>query len=206
MQPREFHLIETMRLQEDGLIKSLAAHLDRAARSACFFGFTFDAARIREGFATVSAGGTLRPARIRLLLYQNGDFAFDISELPSSSRPMILAIHPDPLDTSTCWSRHKTSLRDPYDRRIASIPSADDVIVQNEHGDIMETCTGNLAVRVKNIWVTPPLASGCLPGIERQRLLLKGALREQNVTLRSLQESDGVAVINSLRGWRAVAR
>ncbi|ALU73482.1 aminobenzoate synthetase (plasmid) [Rhodococcus erythropolis R138] len=201
--PRDFHLIETMRHHGRGVVKSLDAHLARAEGSAHYFGFDFDPARIRDAI-TIRLVGRSAASRIRLLLFRDGEFVIDESALPDlDSQPLRLALHPDPIDTATCWSRHKTSRREPYTQRKAALPDFDDVILQNERGEIMETCTGNLAVMVDDVWVTPPLDSGCLPGVERLRLLDNGTLREQTMTDEDLHQATRVAVINSLRGWRS---
>jgi branched-subunit amino acid aminotransferase/4-amino-4-deoxychorismate lyase len=47
------------------------------------------------------------------------------------------------------------------------------------------------------------VASGCLPGVERARLLDLGVLRERVLRRDDLYRAAGLAVINSLRGWRA---
>ena len=49
----------------------------------------------------------------------------------------------------------------------------------NERGDVTESCTANIAVRLDGQWWTPPLGSGCLPGIERGRLVADGELASE---------------------------
>ena len=65
-----------------------------------------------------------------------------------------------------------------------------------------EATTANLAVRLDGRWWTPPVASGCLPGVERGRLLDAGRLHERLLTVADLARAEGLAVISSLRGWR----
>ncbi|WP_196775332.1 aminodeoxychorismate synthase component I [Rhodococcus opacus] len=201
--PEDFYLIETMRHDGHGVIKSLNAHLSRAEDSALYFGFEFDSTRVRNALSA-RLSGSIAPSRVRLLLFRSGDFDIVASPLPDpASRPLRLALHPDPVDTTTCWSRHKTSIRTPYTQRQSSLPDFDDVILKNERGEIMETCTGNIVVMINGVWVTPPLESGCLPGIERQRLLDNGTLHAQTLTLEHLRKATSMAVINSLRVWRS---
>lgn len=198
----DFHLIETMRHTGDGIVKSVEAHLDRAGDSAHCFGFDVDSNYIRNALENRLAGRP-QPSRIRLLLYRDGRFDIELSPLPDAdSRPLRLAVHPEPMDTTTCLSRHKTSVRAPYDRRRRSLPDFDDVIVVNERKELMETCTGNIVLLVDGVWLTPSLDSGCIPGIERRRLTNDGTLRERTLTATQLHDATAVAVINSLRGWR----
>jgi para-aminobenzoate synthetase/4-amino-4-deoxychorismate lyase len=81
-------------------------------------------------------------------------------------------------------------------------PAADDVLLVNERGDVTESCTANLAARLDGRWWTPPLESGCLPGIERARLVARGVLRERVLRPADLRRADELALVNSLRGWR----
>ena len=71
-----------------------------------------------------------------------------------------------------------------------------------EHGELTETTTANLALRIGGRWWTPPATSGCLPGIERGRLLELGRLHERLLTVDDLEAADQLAVLSSLRGWR----
>ena len=83
------------------------------------------------------------------------------------------------------WLRHKTTRRGAYTERAARHPDADDVVLVNERGQVTETTIANLAVRLDGRWWTPPLSAGCLPGVERGRLLDAGELQERALTLRT---------------------
>jgi para-aminobenzoate synthetase/4-amino-4-deoxychorismate lyase len=58
-------------------------------------------------------------------------------------------------------------------------------------------------VELDGCWWTPPLEAGCLPGVERARLLEMGRLQERVLRVADLERAEGVAVLSSLRGWRA---
>ncbi|GAA5138233.1 aminodeoxychorismate synthase component I [Pseudonocardia adelaidensis] len=198
--PREFHLIETMR-QETGHLRSLDAHLARVAASASYFGFRFDASAARAALDARLAG--VGDARVRLRCYRDGAVGVDVEELPPApAGPVRLVIDPEPIDSTTCWPHHKTSLREPYSSRLARHPAADDVVLVSERGEVTESCTANLAVRLDGQWWTPPLGSGCLPGVERALLVADGALRERVLRPADLHRADELALVNSLRGWR----
>jgi para-aminobenzoate synthetase/4-amino-4-deoxychorismate lyase len=199
--PQEFHLIETMR-HESGGLRSLDAHLARMTASATYFGFRFDAAAVRTALATRLAG--VGDARVRLRCYRDGAVGIDVEDLPAPpAGPVLLAIDPAPIDSTKCWPHHKTSLRDPYTSRLARHRSADDVVLVNECGDVTESCTANLAARLDGQWWTPPLESGCLPGIERARLVADGVLHERVLRPADLHRAENLALVNSLRGWRS---
>lgn len=199
----DFQLIETMRHNGLGVVKSLNSHLDRAESSAAFFGFYFERQRIVDAIR-VRFANSIRVSRLRLLMFSNGHFSLTESCFPERESVHVrLELHPEPLDTDGFWTVHKTSRREPYDRRRAMFPFAGDVILKNGCGELMETCSGNLAVLIDGVWRTPPLESGCLPGVERQRLLKLGMLDEFTLTERYLSPDRPLAVVNSLRGWRA---
>jgi para-aminobenzoate synthetase/4-amino-4-deoxychorismate lyase len=113
-----------------------------------------------------------------------------------------LVIDDDPVDSSDTRLFHKTTYRDPYTRRRRRHPEADEVIMVNERGECTEVTTANLMVRRDGTWITPPLSSGCLPGVARAQLIEQGDIVEAVVLASDLAHVEGIAVVNSLRGWR----
>ncbi len=86
--------------------------------------------------------------------------------------------------------------------RRRKVPNSDDVVLINERGECTETTIANLAAREGESWFTPPLSSGCLPGIRRARLIDEGVLTEKVLRPEDLHRADELAVVNSLRGWQ----
>ena len=200
VRPDEFHLIETMRYA-DGAVCSLSAHLDRMAGSARYFGFRFDPAAARARIAARLAGAP--DALVRLRCFRGGDVVVEVDELPTPDRGVLsLAVDDEPVDSRQCWPHHKTSRRLPYTTRRARHPSADEVVLVNERGEVTEACTANIAAHLDGRWWTPPFGDGCLPGIERGRLLAEGLLDERVLRPADLRCADGLALVNALRGWR----
>lgn len=200
VRPEEFHLIETMR-HARGETVSLAEHLERMAASAHYFGFRFDPDGARAAVAARLEGTS--DARVRLLCFRDGRIAVEAGELPAPAPGELrLAVDDDPIDSRECWPHHKTSRRLPYTARRARHPDADEVVLVNERGEVTETCTTNIAVHLDGRWWTPPYGDGCLPGVERGRLLAEGVLRERVLTPADLRRADGLALVNALRGWR----
>ncbi len=197
----DFHLLETLAHRPGRGLRNRDAHLARMADSARYFGFPFDPAAARAVL-----GDRLRAvgaARVRLRCHRDGTLEVDVSELPVPlGRPVRLVVDPEPIDAAGCWPRHTTSRRTPYDTRLRRHPSADDVVVVNEHGEVTGTCMANLTVRLGGRWWTPPATSGCLPGVERARLLAAGRLRERVLRADDLARAEGLALVSSLHGWR----
>jgi para-aminobenzoate synthetase / 4-amino-4-deoxychorismate lyase len=197
----ECRLIETMAYEPATGVRNRHRHLDRLERSAAYFGFPCDSRAVDEAIAgaIVDAG----PCRLRLLLGRDGRPTVERSPLPvATDAPVRLVIDPEPVDPSSPWLFHKTTRRSPYEARAARHPEADDVVLVNNRGEVTETTIANLAVFSQGRWCTPPLSAGCLPGVERRRLLEAGRLVEQSLTVDDVVRAEALAVVNSLRGWR----
>ena len=91
-------------------------------------------------------------------------------------------------------------------RRQAQAAGADDALLPSTNGELSCGTTTNLMVRSGSGtgWITPPLSSGCLPGIMRQRALVLGVAQEQPIDETALVGSSGALLINSL-GCRAIS-
>ena len=91
-------------------------------------------------------------------------------------------------------------------RRQAQAAGADDALLPSSSGELSCGTTTNLMVRSGSGagWITPPLSSGCLPGIMRQRALVLGVAQEQPIDETVLMGSSGALLINSL-GCRAIS-
>jgi branched-subunit amino acid aminotransferase/4-amino-4-deoxychorismate lyase len=180
---------------------TLDRHLDRLASSAGYFGFPFDPERARTEIA--AALGQAGAARVRLLLDRSGAVSIELGPAPvRSARPVTLAVDLQPIDPNQRWLYHKTTRRQTYTARARRHPTVDDVVLVNDRGQVTETTVANLAVQLDGSWYTPPLDAGCLPGVERGRLLELGRLRERDLTPEDLHRADALALVSSVRGWR----
>jgi para-aminobenzoate synthetase/4-amino-4-deoxychorismate lyase len=177
-------------------------HLQRLSDSAEHLGFRWD---LRTACRVLAARLSGQPAgRVEVRLRRDGAIAVDIQPLPAlSAGPVLLAVDDDPVDPGETWLYHRTSMREPYDRRRARRPDVDDVIMVNTRGELTEVTRGTLALQLDGRWWTPPLESGCLPGVERARLLAAGRLQERVLHLADLDRAEGMAVVSSLQGSRA---
>jgi para-aminobenzoate synthetase/4-amino-4-deoxychorismate lyase len=59
---------------------------------------------------------------------------------------MLLAVDDNPVDPGDTWLYHKTSMREPYDRRRERRPDVDDVVMFNTRGDLTEVTRATLAL------------------------------------------------------------
>ena len=82
-------------------------------------------------------------------------------------------------------------------RREARQRGAEEALLQNTSGQLCCGTVANLLVQRQGRWLTPPLSSGCLPGVMRERCLASGLAREGDLGGR-LQRGDQAVLINSL--------
>jgi branched-chain amino acid aminotransferase len=85
----------------------------------------------------------------------------------------------------------------------------DDVLLLNESGQIAECTSANVFLVCGNKVVTPPLSSGCLPGVTRDVLLevvprAGFELREENVSPEDLSKAAEVFISSTTREVAAV--
>jgi branched-subunit amino acid aminotransferase/4-amino-4-deoxychorismate lyase len=83
-------------------------------------------------------------------------------------------------------------------RREAHQGGADDALLLNTAGQLCCATTANLLLLIEGCWLTPPLGSGCLPGIMRAQGLAQGWLQEADLWPVDLDRSEAGLLINSL--------
>jgi para-aminobenzoate synthetase/4-amino-4-deoxychorismate lyase len=199
-----FELFETLRHDPEEGFGDLPEHLERLRSSATYFCFRFDAEAAVGALKQAVADRGPDPLRVRLALARDGGLTVDVSELPPAAvGPVRVALDDEPIDPADVWLYHKTTRRAPYDRRRGRRPDVDDVVLVNDRGEATESTIANLAVRLGGRWVTPPVESGLLPGSYRARLVREGTLQERRVTVVELRGAEEVALVSSVRGWRA---
>jgi para-aminobenzoate synthetase/4-amino-4-deoxychorismate lyase len=197
-----FDLLESLAWSPGEGFRHLEEHLARLEASARYFGFRFDP---EAAVAALKGSVTERveQGRIRLTLARDGGLATVVEDLRSTpDRPVRVALDNEPVDPSDVWLFHKTSLRAPYERRRERRPDVDDVLLVNLGGHVTESTIANLAVRLGDRWVTPPIEVGLLPGTYRDVLVRDGTLAERAVTISEVREARELALVSSVRGWR----
>lgn len=197
----DFELIETMRWAPDSGWYWLDLHLDRLQSSADYFGVPVRRAAIAAQLD--AAVGGRGESRVSLAVDRRGHANVRVSRFVEDDRqPVAVAIDQQPVDTSSPFLYHKTTRREVYEDRLARHPTAEDVLLVNERGELTESTIANVAVKVAGQWCTPPMESGCLPGVYRRVLLEQGRLVERPIRLADLADGGEIALLNSVRLWR----
>lgn len=187
-------LIETLAWDGTAPVRE-ARHLGRLLRSAGLLGYPCDpgavARALREG-----RGG---PARLRLTLGPGGEVAVEEGPLPAPAALWRVAVHPERVRSDDPWLRVKSTERALYDAARAALPpGVDEWVFLNERGEVAEGAITTVFFDRGEGWRTPPLASGCLPGVLREERLEAGC-REEALLGRDLG-AVRLAVGNALRG------
>lgn len=221
-------LFETV-LVEEGRTRLLAEHLERWQVSAALLGMAPTPARERLepliGEAVARSG--IRFGALRLN-WSRGRLTGDPTrgiELPSPGEPAPEhrfwlqltpwrpCFEPVRLIVSRTEQRNAHSLLSRCKgfaygqaiqaRREARRAGADDALLLSTAGGLCCGTTANLLVRRDGHWCTPPLASGCLPGVMRGRALALGLAAETTLEPEDLASGEAALLINSL-GCRPV--
>jgi para-aminobenzoate synthetase/4-amino-4-deoxychorismate lyase len=200
-----FTLFETLRVSR-GTVRHLPWHLQRLQASARALGFACDAAALQQTLAQqVAALDATQHYRLRLDLQHDGAMRLQhsiLAPLPAGPARLVLASAQLPGSESALLN-HKTSLRGSYDAAIqaAMAQGAFDAIFLNERGEVTEGARSSLLIRWDGRWWTPPLASGVLAGVMRQRLLQRcPAITEKVLRLDDLESAQALMVCSALRG------
>lgn len=200
----DFSIIESLRL-ENGVYTLLNRHLARMEASANYFGFVFDQKSVRQellNHAEVMPG----LFKTRLLLSPDGVVEI-ISETLTVDRgtPLRIAVSDIRVDSSDIMRYHKTTRRELLDEARSRRPECDELLFLNEREELTEGNYHNLVVKLDGCLLTPPLASGLLPGVLREELLQRGEISEQILLPGDLRRAEEMWLVNSVRGWRRCA-
>lgn len=166
-------LIETL-LWDGAGYPRLAAHLARLAGSAAALGYRCDLSAVRAALPAPQGA-----ARVRLVLAPDGAVQGTMAALPPAAPVWRVALAGARLHSADPWLRHKTTQRTLYDATRAALPAGvDEMLFQNERGEICEGTITNLFFDRGQGLCTPPLACGLLPGVLRAGLLAQGCREE----------------------------
>lgn len=139
----------------------------------------------------------------------SGPCSYDISSLPDAAS-VTRIVYVDPEATiPSLFTATKTTHRQLYNAararvNLSPMPAiADahiDVLLHNTDASAMETSIRNIAFMRDNRWVTPPLVSGCLPGVMRRLMLEKYDLVERDVNMSDVVPGEIVLTVNGVEG------
>ncbi len=201
-----FQLIETLLWDREFFL--LSPHLDRLESSARYFNFAFDRSAIESQLQALAL--TFKPGgrhRVRQLLHPDGTLTLAHAPLLDEPSPIRVKLSSERTSSTDVFLRHKTTHRQLYDQQYAAARAEgfDEVLFLNDRGELTEGAISNLFLEHSGQLLTPPLASGVLPGIMRRHLLeTRPTAHERILTLDDLHTADAIFLCNSVRGIRKV--
>lgn len=199
----EFSVLETLRLEE-GQWHRVDAHLARMAQAAKHFSYPWNVTAVHAALDTLTRTHAVGTFRVRLLLDAQGRVQTEVFALAPSPTRVRLVLAESALEQAHGeFVRFKTTHRPHYDAFTPAEAGIFDTVLWNSKQELTECTRGNIALRLDGHWVTPPLASGLLNGVERAQALDTGQIVEAVVRLPDLPRVTEFAFLNSLRGWIA---
>jgi len=199
-----FQLIETLRL-ENGGYPLLQRHLDRLQSSARALAFACERRDVEDRLHDLALGHPDGVYRVRLTLARGGEIELRVAPLAPDAAGARAEISPHRIDSRSPWLRHKTTVRDLYDRELARVgvdAGVFDAIFLNERGEVCEGARSNVFIRRRagDPLLTPPLDCGLLPGVLRGQLLAAGEAVECVLRESDLHTAAELYLGNALRG------
>ena len=213
-------VFSTLRVSE-GVLFAFERHWARIMRDAASFHVPIpqDSAKVRRQLLELVEANRAYNSTLRLVIVRNGGgmWADPHPERPSDlialtadskewGRGVKLAIQRDARHAASpfagtkilSWSMNLTWLESAQGRGF------DEVILLNERGEVAECTSANIFIANGNQVWTPPLSSGCLPGITRELLL--GEVRVPGVPVsekalrpEDLESADEVFITSTTR-------
>lgn len=163
-----------------------------------------------EGMARVSfvrnAGGAWASKLMDRPLDRPADLLVFTQPLPSWPESYRLRIEPAAVFSAGSFAGAKMLSWAPNSciMEAARAEGFDDALLLNEHGRLVECTSANIFLVQQGAIVTPPLTSGCLPGVTREILLLLGPsagirIYEKTLTLDDLDRAEEVFISSTTR-------
>jgi branched-chain amino acid aminotransferase len=205
----------------DGVLFALERHWDRMQRDAAkmLVPFPRDPAQLKSQLLRLVEANSAWNATLRVVVVRNGGGMF---EGPDQDRDFdVLAFTKDlyPWDSSVrlamkphgrhaqnefsgckilSWSHNLTWYEEARQRGF------DEVVLLNERGEVSECTSANIFAATRSEVSTPPLNSGCLPGVTRELLLnvvrVPGiSVVERTLTPLDLERADQVFITSTTR-------
>jgi len=208
-------------LLRHGAPVQLEEHLARLAHGAARLGLTAPSAAVVLGaLAKLTAARPLTEARLRITLAAGPSGVSDGDITLITLTPLTPA-KPSAALTITPWRRNENSplagmkatacAENLLAQRAARAAGFDEALFLNTAGELCEAAFANIFLVRQGRVLTPPLTSGCLPGVMRKTVLTlcqAGGIpaAETVLTPEDALHADELFVTSSLRGLQPVHR
>jgi para-aminobenzoate synthetase / 4-amino-4-deoxychorismate lyase len=143
-----------------------------------------------------------RSAAIRIALDAQGDITINHRPITQPPSDLRIQISSTTVDSNDVFLYHKTTNRTLYNNaRAAGLKQGFfETIFVNQRNHVTEGCITNIFYRIGDVWYTPPLTDGLLPGIWRNQFMLETNATEKSITPEKLKTADQIIIGNSVSG------
>jgi para-aminobenzoate synthetase/4-amino-4-deoxychorismate lyase len=198
-----FEIFETMKY-ENGEIIFLDNHLTRLKSAANYFLFKFNEKKIRTQIAkSIIELDKQQIKKIKLSLKKGGEIKIDVSDIPKPGKEVFVIISQNKINSAEKFRYFKTTNRKLYDEECVnySLKGFYEVLYLNERDEVAEGSRTNIFIMKENIWFTPFLESGALPGIYRKYFIENHPeVFEEKLKIKDLLDADQLLLTNALIG------
>jgi len=204
-----FEIFETMRCDNRD-IKFLDAHLTRMKSAAEYFLFKFNEKKIRKQIEkSIEELDKQQIKKIRLALKKSGEIKIELLDFPEFLENVSVFISQNKINSTDKFRHYKTTNRKLYDDEYGQFRSKGfyEILYLNETDEIAEGSRTNIFLRKKNVWSTPSLESGALPGVYRKYFVQNHPnVFEKNIRVEDLIKADELILTNALQGEVRVSK
>jgi len=215
-------VFSTLRVEE-GVLFAFERHWDRMQRDAATMHVPFPTDRdaVRGQLSRLVEANSAWNATLRIAVVRNRGGLFEGPDLARDFEVIAFTADLNPWGTSVrlaikpfgryaqnefagtkvlSWAQNLTWYEEAHQRGL------DELILLNEHGEVSECTSANLFIAQGNQVFTPPLSSGCLPGVTRALLLdeirVPGlSATERTLLPKDLEEADQVFITSTTRDF-----
>ena len=178
-------------------------HIERMKKAADKLGILdFDETSIRAGAnELVKHQQNSEFNRMRINLYSDGEVYLSIEKTELTKDLATLTIYPFRKFSSGIMSGIKSTsyAESAAAVRYAQKQNCTDSLLLNEKEQVVETGYSNFIYKLDEIWYTPTLNSGCLPGIVREVLVAEDIVKEQDLSYSNLTKIQSAGLLSSIR-------
>ncbi len=197
----EFELLETLAWTPRGGCPLWPRHRKRIVDSAQALGFSLQAKQLDAAYEE-SWQGKREALRIRMLCDVDGALRVETAPLPAPIPCLTFRIDLEASPSRHPQLAHKSTRRSLYHEARERCPDADETLLWNERGELMEFCIGSLVLIREGEALTPAKHCGLLPGIMRAEELVRGRIREAVLSKADLETAEEIWLLNAVRGWQ----
>jgi para-aminobenzoate synthetase/4-amino-4-deoxychorismate lyase len=201
-QTEYFELFESM-LVKNNQVFLLDSHLKRLKTASDYFLFCFNESRILNSIIEhLRYLDYSKKYKMKLLLTKWGEVKILVDEIVDFLGDVAVSISGRKINSQNRFQYFKTTNRKQYDDvlKMKKYSGSFDLLFFNERGELCEGARSNVFIKKREMFYTPPLESGILNGIERERFIVKTDAKETKLYHKDLLEAEEIILTNSVRG------